>query len=111
MPGHLIPAFGELAPPERGANATASIVVRRVPAEKMSAEQSSEHAKKLLALGYLSPSETQPLAPTGADRPGLTEGAWNTLGVSVRETRKDFAGSGAGFEKRRARAADTRRER
>src|SRR6202022_2018180 len=29
MPGHLIPAFGELAPPARGANASTAIVVRR----------------------------------------------------------------------------------
>jgi len=70
-----------------------------VPAEKMSAEQSSEYAKKLLALGYLSPSETQPLAPAGGDRPGLTEGAWNNLGVYERETRKNFAAAKQNFEK------------
>jgi len=98
MPGHAIPAFADLKPPPPAVH-PASIVIRRVPAEKMSAEQSSEFAKKLLALGYLSPSETQPLAPTGGDRPGLTEGAWNNLGVYERETRKNFAAAKQDFEK------------
>src|SRR5262249_7664212 len=60
---------------------------------------SSEYAKRLLALGYLSPSETKPIAPTRGDRPGLTEGAWNNLGVYERETRKNFAAARRAFEK------------
>jgi tetratricopeptide (TPR) repeat protein len=98
MPGHPISALRDLAKPA-AASGSDPIVVRRVPAEKMSAEQSSEYAKKLLALGYLSPAETQPLAPTGGDRPGLTEGAWNNLGVYERETRKNFAAARQDFEK------------
>ncbi len=97
VPGHLISAFGDVTPLPRGN--LPPLLVRRVPAEKMSAEQSSEYARKLLALGYLSPSETQPLAPTGGDRPGLTEGAWNNLGVYERETRKNFAAARQDFEK------------
>jgi hypothetical protein len=110
MPGHAIPAFADLAPPARvnapgpilgarGGGVPPLVDVRRVPAQKMSAEQSSEYAKKLLALGYLSPAETQPLAPTGGDRPGLTEGAWNNLGVYERETRKNFTAARQDFEK------------
>ena len=98
MPGKVIPAFANLTVPPP-VEAPSSLVVRRVPAQKMSAEQSSEYAKKLLALGYLSPAETQPLAPTGGDRPGLTEGAWNNLGVYERETRKNFAAARQDFEK------------
>ncbi|HLN58456.1 MAG TPA: tetratricopeptide repeat protein, partial [Thermoanaerobaculia bacterium] len=76
-----------------------NIVVRRVPAQEMSSEQANEYTKKLLALGYLSPSEAKPLAPTGGDRPGLTEGAWNNLGVYFRETAKDFSAARKAFEK------------
>ena len=65
----------------------------------MSPQQASEYTKKLLALGYLSPSEAKPLAPTGGDRPGLTEGAWNNLGVYFRETRKDLSAAEKAFEK------------
>ena len=73
--------------------------MRRVAAAAPSAEESSEYAKKLLALGYLSPGEAQPLAPTGGATPGMTEGAWNNLGVYLRENRKDFPAAQAAFEK------------
>jgi predicted AlkP superfamily phosphohydrolase/phosphomutase len=73
--------------------------VRRVAAAAPSAEASSEYAKKLLALGYLSPGQTEAVAPPGGDRPGMTEGAWNNLGVSLRETKKDLVGARAAFEK------------
>jgi len=72
----------------------------------MSAAQSSEYARKLLALGYLSPSETRPLAPPGGDRPGMTEGAWNNLGVYERETRRNFAAAQIDFEKSLALSPD-----
>jgi tetratricopeptide (TPR) repeat protein len=54
---------------------------------------------KLIALGYLSPSETRPLAPSGGDRPGMTEGAWNNLGVYLRDTRRDPRAARSAFEK------------
>ena len=73
--------------------------VRRVAAEAMSPEQANEYTKKLLALGYLSGSEARPLAPTGADAPGMTEGAWNNLGLFERESRKNFAAARQAFEK------------
>ena len=99
MPGApVLPAFPGIKVPPRAA-APSDLVVRRVAAAPPSAEESSEYAKKLLALGYLSPGEAQPLAPTGSDRPGMTEGAWNNLGVYLRENRKDFAGAQAAFEK------------
>jgi tetratricopeptide (TPR) repeat protein len=75
------------------------VAVRRVAAAEMSAEESNEYAKKLLALGYLSPGQAQPLAPTGGARPGMTEGAWNNLGMYERETRKDLPAAKAAFEK------------
>jgi predicted AlkP superfamily phosphohydrolase/phosphomutase/Flp pilus assembly protein TadD len=74
------------------------VTVRRVAAEAISPEQASEYAKKLLALGYLSGSETRPLAPTGGDAPGMTEGAWNNLGLYERE-QKNFSAAKAAFEK------------
>lgn len=47
----------------------------------MSEAQASEYAKSLMALGYLSARDPGRLAPSGGDRPGLTEGAWNNLGL------------------------------
>ena len=99
MPGAVIrAAFPSIPALPRGA-APPDLVVRRVAAAPPSAEESSEYAKKLLALGYLSPGEAQPLAAPGGERPGMTEGAWNNLGVYLRENRKDFSGAQAAFEK------------
>ncbi len=70
-------------------DALSNVAVRRVAAAPLSAAEESEYVKKLLALGYLSPGEAAPLAPTGGDRPGMTESAWNNLGSYDLETRKD----------------------
>jgi hypothetical protein len=75
------------------------VEIRRVPAEQMSEAERSEYTKKLLALGYLSGSEAKPLAPTGGDRPGMTEGAWNNLGLYERETVGNLAAAREAFEK------------
>jgi tetratricopeptide (TPR) repeat protein len=73
-------AFRDLsAPPRR--NLAAEIPVRRVAADQTSEKEASEYAKKLMALGYLSGREPDKLAPSGGDRPGLTEGGWNNLGL------------------------------
>jgi predicted AlkP superfamily phosphohydrolase/phosphomutase/tetratricopeptide (TPR) repeat protein len=68
----------------------ATVAVRRVSGEPASREEASEYAKKLRALGYLTGGETRPIAPSGGDRPGLTEGAYNNLGVYLRETVRDL---------------------
>jgi hypothetical protein len=81
------------------AKRTNGLTVARVRAEPMSAKAASEYAKKLMALGYLSPSETKPSAPTGGDRPAMTEGAWNNLGVFYRDSAKDPARAREAFEK------------
>ncbi len=99
MPGKPIAAAFTDLPSKAKTDGLSKITVRRVPAQVMSAEQASEYTKKLLALGYLSPSEAKPLAPTGGDRPGLTEGAWNNLGVYFRETAKDLSDARQAFEK------------
>jgi tetratricopeptide (TPR) repeat protein len=101
MPGKPISAaFADLPSKAKAkTDELAKITVRRVPAQEMSSEQASEYTKKLLALGYLSPSEAKPLAPTGGDRPGLTEGAWNNLGVYFRDTQKDLLAARQAFEK------------
>jgi tetratricopeptide (TPR) repeat protein len=99
MPGKPIAAaFSDLSAKEK-TEYLARITVRRVAAKEMSAEEANEYTKKLLALGYLSPSEAKPLAPTGGDRPGLTEGAWNNLGVYLRETQKNLPAARQAFEK------------
>jgi predicted AlkP superfamily phosphohydrolase/phosphomutase len=99
MPGQPITAAFADLPAEARTDELAKIAVRRVPAQVLSPEQASEYTKKLLALGYLSPSEAKPLAPTGGDHPGLTEGAWNNLGVYFRETAKNFPAAKQAFEK------------
>jgi Flp pilus assembly protein TadD len=82
--------------------------VTRVQAEPMSTKEASEYAKKLMALGYLSRSETRTSAPAPAagDRPAMTEGAWNNLGVYYRDTVKDPARARDAFEKALAIAPD-----
>jgi tetratricopeptide (TPR) repeat protein len=101
MPGRpIVAGFADL--PSKGkTEELAKIPVRRLPAQEMSAEQANEYTKKLLALGYLSPSEARPLPATGGggDRPGLTEGAWNNLGVYFRETAKNLPAAREAFEK------------
>jgi Flp pilus assembly protein TadD len=99
MPGSALRAAFRALPAPSPAKTPPEIAVRRVVAAPPSAEESSEYAKKLLALGYLTPAETQSLPPTGGDRPGMTEGAWNNLGVYLRETKKDFPAARAAFEK------------
>jgi tetratricopeptide (TPR) repeat protein len=97
--------FGGLpAPPRRDLFAT--VAVRRVAAQEMSREEANEYAKKLLALGYLSGSEARPLAPTGGDRPGMTEGAWNNLGLYERETTHDLTAARDAFQRALALRAD-----
>jgi len=99
MPGHPIAAAfrGVRGMPPR--DEFSRIAVRRVAAEEMSPAQANEYAKKLLALGYLSGSEARPLAAPGGAEPGMTEGAWNNLGVYERETAKDLRAARAAFEK------------
>jgi predicted AlkP superfamily phosphohydrolase/phosphomutase/tetratricopeptide (TPR) repeat protein len=79
---------GVSAPPRK--DLFPAIAVRRVSAQPLSGEEASEYSKKLRALGYLTGSETQPIAPAGGDRPGMTEGAYNNLGVYLRETVGDL---------------------
>jgi hypothetical protein len=76
-----------------------TVVVRRVAAESLSTAEASEYAKKLRALGYLTGGESQPVAPAGADRPGLTEGGWNNLGVYLREETHDLTAAEAALRK------------
>ncbi len=49
-------------------------------------------------LGRLSPGEAAPLAPAGGNRPGLTEGAWNNLGMYEMETRRNLSAARLDFE-------------
>lgn len=99
MPGSPIAAAFADLPSKEKTEELVKTVVRRLPAQEMSAEQANEYTKKLLALGYLSPSEARPLPATGGNRPGLTEGAWNNLGVYFRETAKNPSAARAAFEK------------
>ncbi|HEV8232079.1 MAG TPA: alkaline phosphatase family protein, partial [Thermoanaerobaculia bacterium] len=82
-------AFESVAPPPRE-DVFSTVAVRRVSSESISSSEAGEYSKKLRALGYLTGSETQPITPTGGDRPGMTEGAWNNLGVYLRETVGDL---------------------
>lgn len=99
MTGASLPnAFRDVAPPGRE-DLFSKIVVRRVSAQATSESESDDYVRKLIALGYLSPSDTRPLEPSGGDRPGFTEGAWNNLGVYLRDTRRDLAAAQKAFAK------------
>jgi predicted AlkP superfamily phosphohydrolase/phosphomutase/tetratricopeptide (TPR) repeat protein len=91
----FVPSSG----PDRREDLFSGVVVRRVATRVASPEESDEYVRKLIALGYLSPSDARPLAPPGGDRPGMTEGAWNNLGVFLRDERRDLAGAREAFEK------------
>ena len=94
----IVAGFDRLVPSVRK-DVFASLAVRRVPATAMSPAEANEYAKKLIALGYLSGSAVRPLAPTGGDRPGMTEGAWNNLGLYYRETVHNLPAAKEAFEK------------
>ena len=97
MPGRPItPALGDRQSPS---GTLPPVTVRRVASEPVTAEKADEYVSKLIALGYLSPSDTRALAPAGGDRPGMTEGAWNNLGVYLRDTRRDLPAARSAFEK------------
>jgi tetratricopeptide (TPR) repeat protein len=91
-------AFEGVSPPPRK-DLFSTVAVRRVSAAPASAAEASEYAKKLRALGYLTGSETQPIAPAGGDRPGMTEGAYNNLGVYLREAAGDLPAAEAALQK------------
>jgi predicted AlkP superfamily phosphohydrolase/phosphomutase len=94
----IVAAFDGLVPGVRK-DVFATAAVRRVPAAAISASEANEYARKLLALGYLSGGASRPLAPTGGDRPGMTEGAWNNLGLYYRETVRNLSAAKEAFEK------------
>ena len=85
-------------PPRFSRSDRAGLAVARVAAADISDAESSEYAKKLLALGYLSPGETTSVAPPGGALPGLTEGGWNNLGTYELQTRKNLPAAKAAFE-------------
>jgi Flp pilus assembly protein TadD len=92
-------AFERLPSPER--RDLTGVPVRRLEATGMSEKDASEYAKKLMALGYLSGSEPGRLAPSGGDRPGLTESAWNNLGLYLcgNPGKVDLAAAEAAYRK------------
>ena len=100
-------AFRDLPTPPRK-NLVAGVPVRRLAGQKMSAAEADEYAKKLMALGYLSGGDPGKLAPSGGDRPGMTEGAWNNLGLYFLALGgpKNLPDAEAAFEKAIALRAD-----
>ena len=91
-------AFPEISTPPRK-DLFDTVTVRRIEAESMSERHASDYAQRLKSLGYLSGSEPAKLAPTGGDRPGMTEVGWNNLGLYLRENTKDFAAAEVDFQK------------
>lgn len=78
------------------------IAVARVASEAVSTEEAAENAKKLFALGYLSGRDaaaTNGPVPANGELPGLTEGAYNNLGLYERETRRDSKAAEKDFQR------------
>ncbi len=89
-PGRVIrAAFPSVAAPPRE-DLFARVAVRRVEAAASSVGDADEYSRRLKSLGYLSGAEPAKLAPTGGERPGLTEVGWNNLGVYLRDNTKNF---------------------
>jgi predicted AlkP superfamily phosphohydrolase/phosphomutase/tetratricopeptide (TPR) repeat protein len=99
MPGNVLAAAFAGLPPGSRQDVFSGVVVRRVSAAVASQAESDEYVRKLIALGYLSPSDARPLAAPGGVRPGMTEGAWNNLGVYLRDARRDLRGARQAFER------------
>ncbi|MEO8349450.1 MAG: alkaline phosphatase family protein, partial [Acidobacteriota bacterium] len=99
MAGRVIATGFEKLPAPPREDLFSRTTVRRVAAQATTAQEATEYAKKLRALGYLTGGETAPVAPAGGDRPGMTEGAWNNLGVYLRETKPNLAAAEAALLK------------
>jgi predicted AlkP superfamily phosphohydrolase/phosphomutase/Flp pilus assembly protein TadD len=91
-------AFSGLRPPPHE-DLFGRVAVRRLAAEKLSEQQADEYARRLRSLGYLSGNEPASLAPTGGERPGMTEAAWNNLGLYLRDNTRDLAAAESAFRK------------
>jgi Type I phosphodiesterase / nucleotide pyrophosphatase/Tetratricopeptide repeat len=93
-------AFRDLPTPPRK-DLSAEVPIRRLAADQMSEKEANEYAKKLMTLGYLSGGESPRLAPTGGDRPGLTEVGWNNLGLYLSSLggEANLAAAEAAFDK------------
>ena len=98
MKGTVIRAAFSDLPRPKSQDLFGTVAVRRVAADATSAKDASEYAQRLKALGYLAGGEPEKLAPTGGERPGVTEGGWNNLGVYFRE-RGVFSEAEAAFHK------------
>jgi predicted AlkP superfamily phosphohydrolase/phosphomutase len=97
MTGRAIPAIAGPSPAARE-DLFSHVEVRRVSAQAGPDSRAGEYAQKLRALGYLSGTEaTARLAPPGGTRPGMTEGAYNNLGLYERETAHRPAAAEADF--------------
>lgn len=91
-------AFHEIGTPPRK-DLFGTVAIRRLAAGEMSEKEANEYAQRLRSLGYLAGGEPPKLEPTGGDRPGMTEGAWNNLGLYLRESTKDLGAAEAAFRK------------
>ena len=100
MAGHPIrEAFGGL-PSIPAARSSETLRVERVASAPVSAAEASENAKKLVALGYLSPRDAVDLpGPSPRGRPAMTEGAWNNLGLYERDTKQDLRAAESDFRR------------
>ncbi len=90
-------AFSDLPRPA-SKDVFGTVAVRRVEAQAPSAKDASEYAQRLRALGYLSGGDSEKVAPPGGERPGVTEGGWNNLGVYFRE-KGNYSPAEAAFQK------------
>ena len=101
MPGHALRAAFREEPALAPTRSSETLRVDRVAAAPMPAAEAREDARKLVALGYLSARDVSadtPSAGTG-ERPGMTEGAWNNLGLYERETKKDLRAAEGDFRR------------
>jgi Flp pilus assembly protein TadD len=70
-----------------------SISVETVPTEALDPKAASDYAKRLAALGYISPSGAAETGSAKASEAELTKGGWNNLGVYLRFSAGDARGA------------------
>ena len=91
MHGRILPVTGGLDAPRQ--DVLSRLAVATVPSTRLDGRIANEDARKLAALGYISPGGGAPAGQPVRSAAGLTRGAWNNLGVYLRFTAHDENGA------------------
>lgn len=91
MHGRILPVTQGLDAPRR--DVFSSLAVATVASGRLDGRIANEDARKLAALGYISPGGAATAGQPVRSAAGLTRSAWNNLGVYLRFTARDEKGA------------------